>query len=197
MRTQHCSYWCPGAKAPGHQYPQCWLDISFYWYLPYRYRCVIVILQHVQLEWTHCVQVLPHGDRSGSTLAQVMACCLTAPSHHLNLCWLIISSRVLCVIHLRAIAQEEFMNFICKLCLDITLRIIITFTGVSELISCQMIFVDKDILSCATWFNWDKDMTDWLLPWSNQGNWFEIWRLGTRRWNLRVPDLQMSCSDLT
>ena len=23
-----------------------------------------------------------------------------------------------------------------------------------------------------------------------------IWRSGTRRWNLRVPDLQMSCSDL-
>ena len=30
-----------------------------------------------------------HG--SGSTLAQVMACCLTAPSHYLNQCWLIIS----------------------------------------------------------------------------------------------------------
>ena len=29
-----------------------------------------------------------HGTRS--TLAQVMACCLTAPSHHLNQCWLII-----------------------------------------------------------------------------------------------------------
>ena len=28
---------------------------------------------------------------SGSTLAQVMACCLTAPSHYLNQCWLIIS----------------------------------------------------------------------------------------------------------
>ena len=27
----------------------------------------------------------------GSTLAQVMACCLTAPSHYLNQCWLIIS----------------------------------------------------------------------------------------------------------
>ena len=26
--------------------------------------------------------------RSGSTLAQVMACCLTAPSHYLNQCWL-------------------------------------------------------------------------------------------------------------
>ena len=24
-----------------------------------------------------------------------------------------------------------------------------------------------------------------------------IWRSGTRRWNLRVPDLQMRCSDLT
>ena len=30
-------------------------------------------------------------QRSGSTLAQVMACCLTAPSHYLNQCWLIIT----------------------------------------------------------------------------------------------------------
>ena len=29
--------------------------------------------------------------RSGSTLAQVMACCLMAPSHYLNHCWLIIT----------------------------------------------------------------------------------------------------------
>ena len=28
---------------------------------------------------------------SRSTLAQVMACCLTAPSHYLNQCWLMIS----------------------------------------------------------------------------------------------------------
>ena len=28
--------------------------------------------------------------RSGSTLLQVMACCLTAPSHYLKQCWLII-----------------------------------------------------------------------------------------------------------
>ena len=28
--------------------------------------------------------------RSGSTLVQVMACCLTAPSHYLNQCWLFI-----------------------------------------------------------------------------------------------------------
>ena len=30
-------------------------------------------------------------QKTGSTLAQVMACCLTAPSHYLNQCWLIIS----------------------------------------------------------------------------------------------------------
>ena len=29
--------------------------------------------------------------RSGSTLAQVMACCLKAPSHYLNQCWFIIT----------------------------------------------------------------------------------------------------------
>ena len=28
-------------------------------------------------------------QRSGSTLAEVMACCLKAPSHYLNQCWLI------------------------------------------------------------------------------------------------------------
>ena len=32
---------------------------------------------------------------SGSTLAQVMACCLTAPSHYLIRCWLIISEVLL------------------------------------------------------------------------------------------------------
>ena len=30
-------------------------------------------------------------QRSGSALAHVMDCCLTAPSHYLNQCWLIIS----------------------------------------------------------------------------------------------------------
>ena len=29
--------------------------------------------------------------RTGSTLAQAMPCCLTAPSHYLNQCWLVIS----------------------------------------------------------------------------------------------------------
>ena len=34
---------------------------------------------------------LGSSHRPGSTLAQVMTCCLTAPSHYLNQCWLIIN----------------------------------------------------------------------------------------------------------
>ena len=34
--------------------------------------------------WTHWGLVTPFGVRSRSTLAQVIACCLTAPSHYLN-----------------------------------------------------------------------------------------------------------------
>ena len=33
--TQRCSYWCPGAKAPGHQYPQCWLNIHCFGLVSY------------------------------------------------------------------------------------------------------------------------------------------------------------------
>ena len=44
----------------------------------------------------HDINSLLPGDalwwyRSWSTLAQIMACCLIAPSHYLNHCWLLIS----------------------------------------------------------------------------------------------------------
>ena len=51
---------------------------------------------HAVSLFTGCCATLRPSDtiwrhRSGSILAQVMACCLTAPSHYLNQCWLIIS----------------------------------------------------------------------------------------------------------
>ena len=54
------------------------------------------------------VNSLWHSDaisqlRSGSTLVQLMDCCLTAPSHYLNQCWLINWLRGM---HPRAISQE-------------------------------------------------------------------------------------------
>ena len=45
-----------------------------------------ILTKEFQILWTH------HGlwrHRTGSILAQVMACCLTAPSHYLNQCCLI------------------------------------------------------------------------------------------------------------
>ena len=56
--------------------------------------------------------------RSGSTLARVMACCLTAPSHYLNQCWLIISKIQL---HsLMAISQEIHQSSMTEIKMKIT-----------------------------------------------------------------------------
>ena len=82
-------------------------------------ECILYILagtvkvRGTQVSWSHSVQagntvqspvesftkkvnsLWPNDaiwwHRSGSTLAQVMACCLTASSHYLKQCWLIIS----------------------------------------------------------------------------------------------------------
>ena len=55
---------------------------------------------------THWGLVTPFGNiGSGSTLAQVVACCLTAPSHYLNQCWLII--RDVLGIQLRALSLDD------------------------------------------------------------------------------------------
>ena len=57
-------------------------------------------------------------QRSGSTLAQVMACCLTAPSDYLAQCWLIISEPS--GHQLRAISEEMPQPSIAKGSLKIT-----------------------------------------------------------------------------
>ena len=60
-------------------------------------------------------------QRSRSKLPQVMACCLTAPSHYLNQCWLIISKVYWhSNIHIRAISQEMPQPSITKIHLKIT-----------------------------------------------------------------------------
>ena len=49
-----------------------------------------VIIYAVWLVWVNSLwpSDAKWRHRFGSTLAQVMACCLTAPSHYLNQCWL-------------------------------------------------------------------------------------------------------------
>ena len=63
-------------------------------------------------DWNLLVNSLCPSDaiwrqRSGSTLAQIMACCLMVPSHYLNQCWLEING-----IHPSAISQK--MHKICR-----------------------------------------------------------------------------------
>ena len=89
-----------------------------------------------------CVNSLWPNDaiwqyKSVSTLAQVMACCLTAPSHYLCQCWLLISD--LCGIHLRAISQRVAKLLCCIMCLKIILLTLLlylpwpTFTNMVQL----------------------------------------------------------------
>ena len=56
----------------------------------------LIFSSYLSIPQIHVINSLRPSDSiwqqgSGSTLAQVMACCLTAPSHYLNQCWLIIS----------------------------------------------------------------------------------------------------------
>ena len=57
--------------------------------------------------------------RARSSLVQAIACCLMAPSHYLNQCWLIIRE-VFLGIHLRTISQEILKISILDMCLKIT-----------------------------------------------------------------------------
>ena len=81
--SQHCSWWnC-----------QPWPSRSQYWMFVY----FIIILSHSQQFPTSSSQNQVEVGKWATghfmhwTLAQVMAWCLTTPSHYLNQCWLFIS----------------------------------------------------------------------------------------------------------
>ena len=87
---------------------RCIYKVSSYWLRPCRDIQFIPRIVHMMLTLSCCVvcrfrpslpvffnSLRPRDaiwrHKSGSTLARVMACCLTAPSHYLNQCWLTIS----------------------------------------------------------------------------------------------------------
>ena len=80
----HCHYlgffcWCPGNA--GHQViSSLGIDIAIFEYSGFNTR-------KFNLLWPNDT-IGQH--KSGSTLAQVMACCLMAPNHYLNQCWVVI-----------------------------------------------------------------------------------------------------------
>ena len=77
-----------------------------------------------QIPWfnlAHYGLVTSYGDRSGSTLAQVMAWCLTAPSHYLNQCWPLSYHKNYVAFLPWAISYELLMNQINEVSLKLTL----------------------------------------------------------------------------
>ena len=95
-----------GNSVPSNYLNQCWFIVN--WTLSNKIQRYLNQNTKVFFHWNASENVVcemaafrPGGDkwpsdaiwrhRSRSTLAQVMACCLTAPSHYLNQCWLIIS----------------------------------------------------------------------------------------------------------
>ena len=78
--------------APSHHHIQCWFVMSSVQWHQSHYLSQIS-LKSPRGPWVNSLgpsDAIWHW-RSWSTLVQVMACCLMAPSHYLNQCWLIIS----------------------------------------------------------------------------------------------------------
>ena len=50
VRSQQCGYWCPGAKAPGHQYPQHWLNIKFIGPVSWKYYTFVGQHSEIKLD---------------------------------------------------------------------------------------------------------------------------------------------------
>ena len=71
--------WWPTQVYNGNPYTN--KTVSSYWIEVQEQDVLFKSLWPSDTIWRH---------KSGSTLAQVMACCLPAPSHYLNQCWLII-----------------------------------------------------------------------------------------------------------
>ena len=103
--------WCIVRQGTGALWADSWdgsmhtMLVTRMIYLPSTHRHIHIYVQiHIYKNvrpypWytpSHAEQAMWPSDaiwwyRHGSTLAQVMACCLTAPIHYLNQCWLITS----------------------------------------------------------------------------------------------------------
>ena len=99
FQFQHYKGWCFIEACNDDVIPKCFVryySIIRIFFLMMGYDALI--LQHIPSRafFTNIFNSLGPSDaiwrwRPWSTLVQVMACCLTAPSHYLNQCWLIIS----------------------------------------------------------------------------------------------------------
>ena len=111
-----------------------------------------------------------------------MACCLMAPSHYLNQCWLIYERSLFTW----EISQELFMNSICNICLKISpAKLLPRRPGASELIKTTFWIWFGNLDNNDVTFVYIKLHTvfiSWLKPhfrhvmWDHHKNW---WHSGT------------------
>ena len=100
----------------------------------------------VEINWLWTSDVIL-WHRSGSTLAQIMACCWMAPNHYLNQCWLINSEFF--YIPFGPITQQIQMISISEVRLKISFfKILPHFSGAYEYI----------ILHSVNWSQWHNEL---------------------------------------
>ena len=98
----------------------------------------------IDMWWRHCGLVTPYGDIDiGKFVVQVMACCLTAPSHYMKQCWFLVCRD--CNIHLRSILQRVRKLFYIMSLNLVPLKLFWHLPGASELISLKMIVIDHQM----------------------------------------------------
>ena len=61
MHSQHCGYRCPGAKAPGHRYRQCWFNIHCIG--PILYKNITLVLDNIR-NWNYILKKWPSRLRA-------------------------------------------------------------------------------------------------------------------------------------
>ena len=132
-------------------------------------------------------------QRCGSTLAQVMACCLTAPSHYMNQCWLIISG-----IHLRTISQEIPQPSITRISLKIVyLQFLSNLPGANELNSQQTCHIFHSGASyrvpVVTQISASRDSFI-CVPWHHQADVRSLYNLVPIMWGSRLRGIDPSFS---
>ena len=88
--------WVVAWLVPSHYLNRCWYIVN--WIISRfgtNFSEILIKIQNfasIFLSWPQCVSsdvVMTWHHRCGSTLDQIMACCLMAPSHHLSKYWLI------------------------------------------------------------------------------------------------------------
>ena len=134
--------------------------------------------------WLHC---------SGSTLAQVMAWCLTAPSHYLNQCWLIIKvfprqspesnftrrADELILLHIcvkkRDIPWGSFLHYQLSHYSDITWTSFHLNSRATELIVQQLVQANKKKIKALHYWPFAREIHWW--PMDSPHNGPVIWKL--------------------